>query len=151
MERIPRVWGSWAHHTSSPSPLAILSEPYSSKMHFCSVFFRIGSNPVSNLSRPKRILCHRFVMGCQDTLFLTSHPPRTKLICIWAFAAKRPPFNVVTAPVQHTRLNKNNCNVNGAGNPINAGGAKTPDPQNMQISFGRIWAFRIYTQASLSM
>ena len=32
--------------------------------------------------------CHRFVSGCQDKLLLAWPPSRTKLICIWAFAAK---------------------------------------------------------------
>ena len=41
---------------------------------FLSVFFRIGSNLVSNPSKPKRVLCHRFVIGCQGQLFRTSHP-----------------------------------------------------------------------------
>ena len=55
-------------------------------------FFRMVSNFVSDLSSPKRILCHHLVIDCQDKALLANHSPRAKLISIWAFAARRLPL-----------------------------------------------------------
>ena len=74
---------------------------------------------------------------CRDEICLTNQPPRTKLICMWDFAARRPPSKL---PLPRQHIKNRSCKAHDAGMRINIEGADTKNWPNMQISFGAGWA-----------